>query len=413
LHESRLELLQRVGVLDTPAEEAFDHLTTLVARLLSVPVALASFVDRDRQFFKSCFGQIAEPWMSARETPLSHSFCRHVVEQSEPLVVEDARSHPLVRDNLAIPDLGVIAYAGMPIQTPDGAVLGSLCAVDIKPRQWTTEELSSLALLAQSINTEIALRLQLHRQREIQVELEVAKAAAEEASRAKGDLLANVSHELRTPLSTVIGYADLLDDARLDGEQRAALATLRQSATSLLSLVDQLLEFVSLEAEGWEEDPSPFSTGDLFGSTVDSCESAFSAKGLTLVVNVAQDVPPTIVGDGGRIRRVFASLLSNALKFTDNGGVEVEVDVVDAAHKQDHLRVRVRDTGVGIAPDRLDAVFAPFVKHGGSTSEGVGGIGMGLALARRQATRMGGGIEVESTLGVGSTFTFWVPLGRG
>lgn len=152
-------------LLDTPPEDAFDRVTKLVARLLRTPVALVTILDRDRQFFKGEVG-LPEPWHSRRETPLTHSFCQHVVATEAPLVVEDARSHPLVCNNLAIEDLGVEAYLGHPIRRADGVVIGSLCAIDVLPRIWTGEESELLADLAGIIETELALRDEIRRREE-------------------------------------------------------------------------------------------------------------------------------------------------------------------------------------------------------------------------------------------------------
>ena len=153
----RLAALMRAGLLDSPAEEGYDRSTRLAVAALGVPVALVSLVDRDRQFFKSEQG-LPEPWAACRQTPLSHSFCKHVVVQGEPLLIEDAREHPLVRDNLAVHDLGVIAYAGIPLITAEGHVLGSFCAIDTKPRVWTDRDVAILRDLAASVLTEIELR---------------------------------------------------------------------------------------------------------------------------------------------------------------------------------------------------------------------------------------------------------------
>ncbi len=150
----RLRALRATGLLDSPPEEAFDRLTDLVRRVLAVPVALISLVDANRQFFKSQTG-LPEPWASRRETPLSHSFCQYPVRSGEPLIVADAREHPDLRDNLAIPDLGVVAYAGVPLITDDGFALGSLCAIDSQPRFWTTDQVALLSDLAQLTVTEI------------------------------------------------------------------------------------------------------------------------------------------------------------------------------------------------------------------------------------------------------------------
>lgn len=152
----RLSELHHTLLLDSPADESFDRLTRLTSTVLNVPVALVSLVDSDRQFFKSCLG-LPQPWASQRQTPLSHSFCQHVVESRRPLVVSDAREHPMLRHNPAIRDLGVIAYAGVPLITPTGNVLGTLCAIDHEPRHWTTEQIEILSNLAGSVLSEIQL----------------------------------------------------------------------------------------------------------------------------------------------------------------------------------------------------------------------------------------------------------------
>jgi GAF domain-containing protein len=153
----RLAAVQRVGLLDTPPEESFDRLTNLARRILKAPVALVSLVDGNRQFFKSCAG-LPEPWLSRRETPLSHSFCQHVVASGAPLVVEDARRHPLVWSNLGIEELGIVAYAGMPLATSDGHTIGSFCVVDTQPRAWTWDEIEILKDLAAIVMGHIELR---------------------------------------------------------------------------------------------------------------------------------------------------------------------------------------------------------------------------------------------------------------
>ncbi len=156
----RVNRLYELELLDTPAEEAFDRLTRLASKILDVPVSLVSLVDADRQFFKSFIG-LPEPWASHRETPLSHSFCQYVVATEEPLIVEDARKHPVLKYNQAIPDLNVIGYLGMPLITTDGTPLGSFCVIDGKPRIWTAREVEIVGELALSVMTEIELRSQI------------------------------------------------------------------------------------------------------------------------------------------------------------------------------------------------------------------------------------------------------------
>lgn len=165
----RLAKLRALNLLDSETEAAFDRLTRLASRLLNAPVALVSLVDANRQFFKSQLG-LAEPYATARQTPLSHSFCQHPVATHQPLIVENAPDHPLVHDNLAIRDLNIIAYAGIPLITSDGYTLGSFCVIDTQPRAWTPDEISILSDLAAAVMTEIELRAEI---------FEHAKSAAE------------------------------------------------------------------------------------------------------------------------------------------------------------------------------------------------------------------------------------------
>ncbi|MDQ3426875.1 MAG: GAF domain-containing protein, partial [Gemmatimonadota bacterium] len=144
-------------LLDTPPEEAFDRLTRMAARLLGAPVALVTLVTDDRQFFKSAIG-LAEPWASLRGTPLAYSFCRHVVAAGEPLVVEDARLHPLLRGTPALREFGWISYAGVPLTTADGQVLGTLSVVDAMPRLWSERDMALLRDLGALALNEIELR---------------------------------------------------------------------------------------------------------------------------------------------------------------------------------------------------------------------------------------------------------------
>jgi len=153
---ARVDAVRATGLMDSDITPSFDRLARLAAHVLNAPVALVSLVDADRQFFKSCLG-LPEPWASERQSPLSHSFCQHAVASREPLLVDDAREHHLLRDNLAIRDMGVIAYAGIPLIDPDGYALGTLCVIDSRPRHWTTHQVQLLSDLAASVITEITL----------------------------------------------------------------------------------------------------------------------------------------------------------------------------------------------------------------------------------------------------------------
>jgi GAF domain-containing protein len=151
---SRLAALQRLKILDTPPEAALDRLTRIACRMLHAPIGLVSLVDSDRQFFKACLG-LPQPIASERQTPLSHSFCKHVVGSGKPLIVEDARVNPLVQMNPAIQLMGIAAYAGIPLTTSDGHVIGSFCVIDSRPRTWSYEDVETLQELATCVMHEV------------------------------------------------------------------------------------------------------------------------------------------------------------------------------------------------------------------------------------------------------------------
>src|SRR5262249_32707789 len=181
-----------------------------------------------RRFFRGCVG-VRRDVAGARGTPLTHSFCQHVVHRGEALVITDAREHPLVRENLAIRDLDVIAYLGIPIVASDGHVLGSFCAIDSKPREWSEDDIAVMRDLAHAVMTESRLR--------------EARDGPRETSRPKWEFLANTSHEIRTPLNGVIGMLELLLDTHLDGQQRQYAQTAMDSGDALLSVINDILDF--------------------------------------------------------------------------------------------------------------------------------------------------------------------------
>ncbi len=208
---SRLAALRRLALLDTPAEESFDRLTRLAARVLGAPVALVSLVDEDRQFFKSCVG-LPEPAATERGTPLSHSFCQHVVSGREPLLVEDARTHPLVMDNLAVSELGVAAYLGMPLITSDGYELGTLCVIDTSPRSWSPADVEVLRDLAASVLTEIELRAAMREMEEARRQAEGEEPRAERARAAEEKRLRQIASLARSADEKLAaGTATLVD----------------------------------------------------------------------------------------------------------------------------------------------------------------------------------------------------------
>jgi len=403
----RLEALRRSQLLDSASEIDFDRVSRIAAHILNVPVCLLSLVDDKRQFFKSAIG--LGGWAGeARQTPLTHSFCQHVVTSGAPLIVEDAPSHTVVHDNLAIRDLGVGSYLGIPIRDTEGYVLGAFCAIDGKPRQWSPDDRSRLEDLAQLIMTEIALR-------ERNQSLIAARDAAETATRAKADFLANMSHEIRTPMNAVLGMAELLQHTSLTGEQADFVGTIGTSGSALLSLINDILDFSKIESGRLELEHIPLNLRECVESSLDLTARPAAAKGLEVYTVTAPDLPEHILGDSTRLRQILVNLSTNAIKFTRSGEVVITLSRRPACTSgnvslPEQLHVSVRDTGMGIPADRIDRLFQAFSQVDASTTRQFGGSGLGLAICRRLVTLMNGKIWVESKPGHGANFQFEIPL---
>lgn len=433
---ARLRALHSVALLDSPAEEAFDRLSRLAARLLEAPVSLVSLVDADRQFFKSCIGLEAEPWKSKRETPLSHSFCQHNRVAGQPLVIEDARTHPLVKDNLAITDLDVVAYLGFPLATPDGYILGSFCVIDSKPRSWAKEDVDTLRDLAGAVMVEIQLRSEIATRHQVEGERDElnqlneqlvaeisARRDAEEQqqqleaqlSRSRkietvGQLAGGVAHDLNNLLAPILIYTSaLIDENGLSERHSEIVGKIQETGLRAREVIRELLTFSRMQT-----DEFAVLNANQVISDMESLFSRTIPEDITMAIELESDLP-NVLADRSQFERVLMNLVVNACDAMPSGGpltietsrVTLDTQAVQAnpeATAGEFVRLAVRDAGVGMDGATSRQLFDPFF-----TTKGSAGTGLGLATVLGVALQHGGLVGCESVLGEGTEVCFFLP----
>jgi len=376
--------LEQLNLVDAPDEKVFDNLTHLASYITGAPVSLVTFVqtEKNRQYFKSQVG-LTEPWSSRRQTPLSHSFCQHVVQSNSTLIIDNAPDHPLVANNLAIPDLGVYAYLGTPIYGSDSTPLGALCVVEGSPRKWDERAISHLEKLAFCVTDAIRTKILYKRSEEMRAE--------------QREFTYAISHDLKAPLTTMSYLIDEIKNNTGSNFTADALNLLQLTDATILrskSLIEDILKFT--RTLHTDDEFQIVDLNELFLDIQHNLKGELEQSGAVLNLENL----PEVTGNPMQLRLLFQNIVHNAIKFRKSN-VQPLINI-ESTDSNENTEVRITDNGIGISSEYHNKIFNLFQRL--HTQEEHPGSGIGLTLAHRVAANHGGSIKIESEPRKGTTF---------
>ncbi|MCS6821023.1 MAG: GAF domain-containing sensor histidine kinase [Microscillaceae bacterium] len=405
--KQRLHALQRYKILDTPFEKEYDDIVKLIAEICEVPFALISLIDSHRQWNKAMLGNIQQ------NVERNLTFCAHAINQNDLFVIEDALNDDRVADNpFVVNPPGVRFYAGKPLTTPDGYNIGTLCVIDTQPRKLNEKQKLALEVLANQVIKQLELRIKIRELESATLEIKHQSAVLQKQSKklkalneTKDTLLAIISHDLRSPLNALTGLLSILEQNLISQEDFIFhTRLLKDKLNNLNNTLETLLHWASSQLKHTTTKAENIDLKVISQEIVDFLSDIAKNKNIVIKNNITN--PAWAWADKNHMRLVLRNLISNAIKFTHEGG-----EITIWAEKNNHtLKVFVKDTGVGISPEKQKQLFSSFgIDKSTRGTKGESGTGLGLMLCKEFLEKNCGKIGFESQPGKGSTFFFTIP----
>ncbi len=392
----RLEALRLYQILDTAPEEAFDELTLLLTQICETPIAFITLVEAHRQWFKSKVG------IDATQNPLSVGFCPLVIPKREILIIPDTLVDQQYATNpLAVSNPQVRFYAGAPLTTAEGHIIGTICALDYVPRKLSQKQVDALQVLSRQVMTQLELRrvlIDLDERQQVELVLLESIKELEKLNQLKDDFLSTVSHELRTPMSNMKIAIQMLKRFLTDTNQQSQryIKILQSECNREINLLDDLLDLQRLEAASYPISlVETVSLQEWLPSMMEPFRVRTQERQQTLQLNLSPDLPP-LISNRASLERILAELLNNACKYTASGGeIVLSIDYKSVSA----TTIFTINNSEEISASELPRIFEKFYRVPKADRWQQGGTGLGLALVHKLVERLQGNIQVKSSNG--------------
>ena len=388
---ARIADLLSYDILDTPEEEELNEIVRLASSICDMPISLISLIDENRQWFKAKVG------LDSKETPREYAFCTHAIRGNSTFMVPDAKEDERFKDNpLVLGNPNIRFYAGVPLTTPQGQNLGTLCVMDDRPGELSAEKERALRILARQVVSHFELKKKNKVLQSTLQTIENQRKQLENHNQVLTRLLSIISHDLRNPIENLKQLFGMFSNGELTTDELKILRSdVDKSLSSTSELLHNLLSWASNQISGMGMNVTRVDLHQLIDEQFESAELSASRKRNKLVNEVQ---PSTFINaDADMLRFIVRNLVTNANKFTSKGTVMVRLETGVAAH-----RIEVRDTGCGMNQDRLSKLFSWKQRQTSLGTAGEKGSGLGLLISQQFAKQLGGGLDVKSEPGKGT-----------